>query len=240
MVSSSQGVPMLRSLLRPIACTLAVAILLMLGATTGSAFAHEIQHAAHHNAGMHATGICAWMCATLKRLKMAESWALALALVVLIGGASEALASCGSAACFLLTGEEGAVQLEGKLSVGLTYAYTISKLQSGTNGFVTAVDQEERRLIMNEHAEHRTILEVTTLDVNYGLTNNLTLELLVPYKHIKHTHIIERGSPPTGEGEYEAFQDAGIGDVRVNTKYSFLPWLRSLIVYGFGVDLPTG
>src|SRR5256712_13829392 len=55
---------MIRSLLRPIACTLAVAILLMLGATTGSAFAHEIQHAAHHNAGMHATGICAWMCAT--------------------------------------------------------------------------------------------------------------------------------------------------------------------------------
>ncbi len=55
---------MIRSLLRPIACTLAVAIVLMLGATTGSAFAHEIQHAAHHNAGMHATGICAWMCAT--------------------------------------------------------------------------------------------------------------------------------------------------------------------------------
>src|SRR5438552_11932574 len=93
---------------------------------------------------------------------------------------------------------------------------------------------------MNEHAEHRTILEVTTLDVNYGLTNNLTLELLVPYKHIKHTHIIERGSPPTGEGEYEAFQDAGIGDIRVNTKYSFLPSLRSLMVVGFWVDLPTG
>src|SRR2546425_7668987 len=177
---------------------------------------------------------------TLKRLKIAGSWALALALLVLIGVASEALASCGSAACFLLTGEGGAVQLEGKLSVGLTYAYTISKLQSGTSGFVTSVDQEERRLIMNEHAEHRTILEVTTLDVNYGLTNTLPPELLVPYKHINHTHIIERGSPPTGEGEYEAFQDAGIGDIRVNTKYSYLPSLRSLLVFGFGVDLPTG
>src|SRR5713226_3232748 len=181
------------------------------------------------------------MSATLKRLKIAGSWALALALLVLIGGASEALASCGSAACFLLTGEEGAVQLEGKLSVGLTYAYTISKLQSGTSGFVTAVDQEERQLILNEHAEHRTITEITTLDVNYGLTNNLTLELLVPYKHIKHTHIIERGSFDTGgAGMYEAFNDAGIGDIRVNTKYSFLPTLRSLIVFGFGVDLPTG
>ncbi len=62
---------MIQSLLRPIACTLAVAILLMLGATTGSAFAHEIQHAAHHSAGMHATGICAWMCATAGAVAMA-------------------------------------------------------------------------------------------------------------------------------------------------------------------------
>ena len=55
---------MIRSHLRPIALTLAVAVLLMLGATTGSAFAHEIQHAAHHTAGMHGSGICAWMCAS--------------------------------------------------------------------------------------------------------------------------------------------------------------------------------
>ena len=156
-------------------------------------------------------------------------------------GAEEASASCGSAACFLLTGEEGAVQLKGALSVGIQYAYTISKLESGTNGFVTSVDQEARRLVLNEHAEHRTILEVTTLDVNYGLTNNLTLEFLVPYRNIKHTHIIERGSLDTnGAGMYEAFQDSGIGDIRVNTKYAYLPTLRSLLVFGFGVDLPTG
>ena len=55
---------MIRSSLRPVALTLAVAIVLMLGATTGSAFAHEIQHAAHHTAGMHGSGICAWMCAS--------------------------------------------------------------------------------------------------------------------------------------------------------------------------------
>ncbi len=178
---------------------------------------------------------------TLKRLKIAGSWALALALSVLIGGASEALASCGSAACFLLTGEESTVHQEGALSAGISYAYTITKLQPGTSGLITAVDQENRQLIMNEHAEHRTITELTTLDVNYGLTNNLTLELLVPYRHLKHTHIIERGSADTGgAGMYEAFQDSGIGDVRVNMKYSYLPTLRSLIVVGFGVDLPTG
>ena len=156
-------------------------------------------------------------------------------------GIREASASCGSAACFLLTGEESTVQLKGALSVGIQYAYTISKLESGTSGFVTSVDQEARRLVLNEHAEHRTITEITTLDVNYGLTDNLTVELLVPYKHINHTHIIERGSADTGgAGMYEAFEDRGIGDIRVNAKYSYLPSLRSLLVFGFGVDLPTG
>lgn len=48
---------------RVLACTLAVGLLLLLGGTTGSAFAHEIQHAGHHSAGMHSQGICAWMCA---------------------------------------------------------------------------------------------------------------------------------------------------------------------------------
>ena len=55
---------MIRSYLRPVALTLAVAVLLMLGATTGISFAHEVEHAAHHTGGMHATGVCAWMCAT--------------------------------------------------------------------------------------------------------------------------------------------------------------------------------
>jgi len=73
---------MIRTLLRPIACTLAVAIVLMLGATTGSAFAHEIQHAAHHNAGMHATGICAWMCATAGAVATAAFHATAVTVSV--------------------------------------------------------------------------------------------------------------------------------------------------------------
>jgi hypothetical protein len=61
---------------------LAVAIVLMLGATTGSAFAHEIQHAAHHNAGMHATGICAWMCATAGAVATAAFHAAAVTVSV--------------------------------------------------------------------------------------------------------------------------------------------------------------
>lgn len=41
-----------------------MAVVALLAVTTGSAVAHELQHAAHHDAGTHGSGICAWMCAT--------------------------------------------------------------------------------------------------------------------------------------------------------------------------------
>ena len=52
------------SFLRSIVWIVACAVVVLLAMTTGSAVAHELQHAAHHNAGMHGSGICAWMCAT--------------------------------------------------------------------------------------------------------------------------------------------------------------------------------
>ena len=155
-------------------------------------------------------------------------------------GVPQAHASCGSAACFMVTGEEGAVHGEGSLSVGLSYAYTISKLADGVGGRVTSVDQEARQLVLNEHFENRTIAEIVTLDINYGLTNNFTLEVLVPHKRLEHTHTVELGNDNGGAGVYEKFQNAGIGDIRLNGKYAVLPTLRSLVVLGFGVDLPTG
>jgi hypothetical protein len=54
---------MSRSFLRCSAWALVVAIVIVLAVTTGSAVAHDLQHSAHHAAGMHSTGICAWMCA---------------------------------------------------------------------------------------------------------------------------------------------------------------------------------
>jgi hypothetical protein len=159
------------------------------------------------------------------------------ALMLLIG---EAFASCGSAACFMLTGEEGAVQGKGSLAVGLSYAYTISKVAPNTSGLVVSVDQENRALTINEHRENRTIAETTMLDINYGLTDNFTLEVLVPHKRLTHTHTVELGTDNGGFGTYERFTNSGVGDIRLNGKYHFLPTLRSLVVLGFGVDLPTG
>ena len=52
------------SFFKAIAWVVVCAAVVLLAVTTGSAVAHELQHAAHHNAGMHGSGICAWMCAT--------------------------------------------------------------------------------------------------------------------------------------------------------------------------------
>jgi hypothetical protein len=49
---------------KTIVWVVACAVIVLLTVTTGSTVAHELQHAAHHNAGTHGSGICAWMCAT--------------------------------------------------------------------------------------------------------------------------------------------------------------------------------
>jgi len=45
---------------------------------------------------------------------------------------------------------------------------------------------------------------------------------------------------PNGEGELVPFSDTGIGDVTFTAKYNILPTLRSMVVAGFGVQVPTG
>ncbi|MDO8546666.1 MAG: hypothetical protein Q7R68_04825 [Nitrospirales bacterium] len=160
-----------------------------------------------------------------------------VALMLLIG---EAFASCGSASCFLVTGSEAGVQPKGQVSMDLRYSYAAAGQSDGVSGRVAAVDQRRRRVILDEHLEQRTISQFYTMDVNYGLTDRLTVELTVPYRKLKHTHHIEVGEENGGIGNFESFTDNGLGDIRLTGKYSVLPTLRSLLVLGLGVDLPTG
>ena len=163
-----------------------------------------------------------------------------MALMLLTG---EAFASCGSAACFMVTGSEAGVQPKGKLSVDLRYSYASSGLADGVSGNVAAVEvegAEGRQIILNEHKEQRTISQFYVLDASYGLTDRVTVDVAVPYRKQKHTHVIGQGEAPDGLGNFESFTDNGLGDIRVMGKYSILPTLRNLVVLGLGVDLPTG
>lgn len=156
-------------------------------------------------------------------------------------GARTAEASCGSVTCFVVIGSQQQVSPKGLLTMNAFYNYTPQgTLLSGTNGVIPAVDLDNRQLILGHHQEIRTISQMYTLDLNYGVTDQFGIEIAIPYKRIKHQHIDGLGEVNGGAGDLTRFSDNGIGDIFINAKYNLLPTLRSMVVTGFGVYLPTG
>ena len=167
---------------------------------------------------------------------------LSLALVfVSWPGAQTAQASCGSVTCFVVIGSQQQVSPAGLLTVNAFYNYTPQgTLLSGTNGVIPAVDLDNRQLILGHHQEIRTISQMYTLDLNYGVTDHFGIQVAIPYKRIKHRHLDGLGEVNGGAGDLTRFSDNGIGDVLINAKYNLLPTLSSMVVMGFGIYLPTG
>ncbi len=149
--------------------------------------------------------------------------------------------SCGSVTCFVVIGSQQQVSPKGLLTVNGFYNYTPQgTLLSGTDGVIPAVDLDNRQLILGHHREIRTITQMYTLDLNYGVTDRFGLEIAIPYKKIKHRHIDGLGEANGGAGEETSFSDNGFGDILINAKYNLLPTLRSMVVMGFGVYVPSG
>jgi Putative MetA-pathway of phenol degradation len=156
-------------------------------------------------------------------------------------GTQTAQASCGAVTCFVVIGSQQQVPQAGVLTVNTMYNYTPMRVLDGTNGVIAAVDQADRALILDHHQETRTITQQATLDLNYGLTDRIGLQLTLPYMWRTHKHIDGLGEGgANGEGEASNFSANGIGDIRVGAKYNVLPTLRSMVVLGFGVYLPSG
>src|SRR2546426_9630051 len=102
---------------------------------------------------------------TLRRLKIAWSWALALTLLVLISGASEALASCGSATCFLVIGSQAGASQKDTLTAILMYKYIPQgTVLLGTNGIIPGVNTANRIISLNDHSEIRTVNQFYACD----------------------------------------------------------------------------
>ena len=156
-------------------------------------------------------------------------------------GPSTVQASCGSVTCFVVIGSQQQVSPKGLLTINGFYNYTPQgTLLSGTNGMIPAVDLDNRQLILGHHREIRTISQMYTLDLNYGITDRLGIEVAVPYKKSKHRHVDGLGEANGGVGEETRFSDNGFGDIFINAKYNLLPTLSSMVVTGFGVYVPTG
>jgi hypothetical protein len=153
----------------------------------------------------------------------------------LAAGPETADASCGSVSCFVVIGSQQQVPMAGLLTVNAIYNYTPMEAPSGQGGSIPFANQGERRLILaNLNVNQiRTLTRTATLDMNYGLTERLGLQVTVPYKQVNSDAQIGGVNPLP-------YSDKGLGDIRVTLKYNVLPTLRSMVVVGVGVDLPTG
>jgi Putative MetA-pathway of phenol degradation len=156
-------------------------------------------------------------------------------------GVQTAQAACGSVTCFVVIGSQQQVPQAGLLTFNTIYNYTPMRLLEGTNGVIPAIDQEGRRLILDHHQEIRTITQTVTFDLNYGITDRLAIAVAIPHVWRTHRHLDGLGEAgPNGNGEQVNFSDSGVGDMIVTAKYNVLPTLRSMVVAGFGVQMPTG
>lgn len=155
--------------------------------------------------------------------------------------APRAEAACGAVQCFVVIGSQQQVTQQGLLAVNLLYNYTPMRLLDDTTGVIPAINQRQRRLILDHHQETRTITQSMTLDLNYGVTERFGLEVVVPYFSRRHKHLDGLGEKgPNGTGSNVDFGDNGLGDMRLIAKYNMLTTLRGTLVPGFGVELPTG
>lgn len=163
---------------------------------------------------------------------------LSLSLCFLSAGAlrpDPVQASCGSVSCFVVIGSQQQVPMAGLLTVNAIYNYTPMEAPEGQGGSIPFSNQGNKTLTLaNLNASQiRTLMRTATLDMNYGLTDRFGLQVTVPYKHVNSDAQIGGLTPVP-------YSDKGVGDIRVSLKYNVLPTLRSMIVVGMGVDLPTG
>jgi hypothetical protein len=106
---------------------------------------------------------------------------------------------------------------------------------SGAGGNIPFANQGTKTLTLANLNVSRisTTTRTATLDLNYGLTERLGLQVAIPYKHVESNAQIGGVAPVP-------YSERGLGDIRATLKYNVLPTLRSMVVLGVGADFPTG
>jgi hypothetical protein len=151
------------------------------------------------------------------------------------GGDPAAEASCGSASCFVVIDSQQAVSPAGVFTINLLYTNTPNGIPSDGANTIPFANQQTKQLILanSQVSQLKTLVQTATLDINYGLTERLGLEVMVPYRIISSIGQI-------GAGAVSGFTNEGVGDVMGKLKYNMLPTLRSMVVLEMGVYFPTG
>ena len=153
-------------------------------------------------------------------------------LIILIFLFSQHLfASCGAASCPL---NSFRYTRAGLFTLGYSYEY-INQDQiyvGSTKSFVGAIPED--------HDEVQTINERSSLNLQYGLLDNVGMALTLPFMHRQHFHI---GHEDTAASVWEAWNFSGLGDMRIDMQYAvFSPSKEFEPYFGVtaGVKLPTG
>lgn len=144
-------------------------------------------------------------------------------------------ASCGSASCFVVISSQQAVSPAGVLTVNLSFTHTPNEIPPDGANTIPFSNQQTKQLILANSQVNQlsTLVQTATLDLNYGLTDRIGLQVQVPYRMIDAIGQI-------GAGAVSNTFDRGIGDVLGKVKYNLLPSLRSMIVLEMGVWFPIG
>jgi hypothetical protein len=135
----------------------------------------------------------------------------------------------------VVIGSQQQVPVAGLLTVNLLYNYTPMEAPSGEGGRIPFANQGDKTLTLaNLNVNQiRTLTRIATLDLNYGITERLGVQVTLPYKQVNSDAQVGGLNPLP-------YSDKGLGDIRATLKYNLLPTLRSMVVLGLGVDFPTG
>jgi len=175
---------------------------------------------------------------------MAAASRVALMFFLAAAAAADALATCGSSNCFLVTGSKEGVSPKGAVTLDLSYRYIVqSRKLDGTSGvgevLAPRIDFDNEVIEPDHHREIRTQNTLVELDVAWGVTDRLTLAADLPLINDRdHEHFDEAGTP----AEFFTKEDgaSGFGDARLGGRYAFLVKSRDLLVGTLAVKLPTG
>ena len=170
------------------------------------------------------------------RRPVVQAWGY-VCLVLLSVWAAPALveASCGSVSCFVVIGSQQAVSPAGVLTVNLSFAHTPNEIPpEGANTIPFANQQTKQLILANSQVNQlSTLVQTGVLDLNYGLTERIGLQVQMPYRIVDAIGQI-------GSGAVSNTFDRGFGDVLGKVKYNLLPTLRSMVVLEMGVWFPVG
>lgn len=159
---------------------------------------------------------------------------------------SFAEASCGSSNCSLISGSQDGVTGEGRFVVDLSFRYIPQDdKKSGSSDtdevLVPKIDFENMEIEPEHHREIKTINKIAQFDVSYGVTDELTVTLNIPFFNDRYHEHFDGVELPNEPGEFtNTHGTTGFGDVTLSAKYAVYRTIKHLLIAGAGVKFPTG